>query len=637
MKKTAVAAERGCRFLRSICTCNALDMFKIVLVGNGGFVLSLRMLKKSPVASVAGITGRYTYRLLKYLPLWGWITALVMVPAFYISSDRHAVEVVKFLVPQGLMWGLAFTVAACLGRWVRAAVISLVAALFAIETFCWFSQGVRFTYTLLVLALQTDRTEASQFLSVSLWPLLESLGLTAISLAVWRALQRSWERSLFLRRLQHTVLPHDALALCLGVAGVGLYSYFICMVPYFKPIPGAPHVESWAVTPVHFPWLVYDLKEEQAKFDPMVFLEANRNVRAKSIYPDDPVTVVLVVGESFSKLHSSLYGYGVETNPRLARYVASGQMVVLQDIVTQSQNTIYAYPPLLSLRTAQDSLRFDRFALVPAAFKKAGYRVYLCNNQSRLPTAGLAGDFDITVDYYLADPNVHPYIFDEASDRVFAHDGDYLDIYGVPRDSVMMAVYHLQGQHLEASEKYPESFEPKVSLDTYLKRGFDNTEARRLAHYDNATRYNDLNVSRIIECLEGRNAILLYVSDHGEEIYDVGDRYGRRNDTTDPVTIKQGFEVPAMIWMSDVYMARHSDKADLLRRRAGVPLYSSDLPKTLLDMAGVEVEGADMGHSLMRDSIGRRDREVGPDGFRYDRRRAELEALPLRTISRCPR
>ena len=40
-----------------------------------------------------------------------------------------------------------------------------------------------------------------------------------------------------------------------------------------------------------------------------------------------------------------------------------------------------------------------------------------------------------------------------------------------------------------------------------------------MAHYLNAIRYNDLVVDRIIRLFDHRNAVVIYFSDHGEEVH----------------------------------------------------------------------------------------------------------------------
>ena len=52
-----------------------------------------------------------------------------------------------------------------------------------------------------------------------------------------------------------------------------------------------------------------------------------------------------------------------------------------------------------------------------------------------------------------------------------------------------------------------------------------------MAHYDNATRWNDEVVDRILSNFANEDAVVVYFSDHGEEVYDGSiSLYGRIHD-----------------------------------------------------------------------------------------------------------
>ena len=78
-------------------------------------------------------------------------------------------------------------------------------------------------------------------------------------------------------------------------------------------------------------------------------------------------------------------------------------------------------------------------------------------------------------------------------------------------------------------------------------------ERQVVADYDNATRYNDQVVDAILARFTDRDAIAVYLSDHGEEVYDYRDFFCRSHDLPlTPEVCKYQFEIPFMIWMSAV-------------------------------------------------------------------------------------
>ena len=97
------------------------------------------------------------------------------------------------------------------------------------------------------------------------------------------------------------------------------------------------------------------------------------------------------------------------------------------------------------------------------------------------------------------------------------------------------------GQHYTYEIRYPSEFK-RFSASNYSG---DLTDAEReiVAHYDNATLYNDYVVDNVIKQFEDKNCILVYFSDHGEEIYEIDDFMGHGNAAQRP-TLKYQMRVP---------------------------------------------------------------------------------------------
>lgn len=72
---------------------------------------------------------------------------------------------------------------------------------------------------------------------------------------------------------------------------------------------------------------------------------------------------------------------------------------------------------------------------------------------------------------------------------------------------------------------------------------------KEIADYDNATRYNDYVLMQIINRFRNQNTVLLYFSDHGEEVYDYRDHKGRdlSSNTISYNYLKYQHEIPFMI------------------------------------------------------------------------------------------
>lgn len=505
---------------------------------------------------------------------------------------------------------------------------------FFIETYCVLTQGTRFSYTLFLLVLQTNHKETTEYLTANLNPILLTFITTTVIIIILKSTICLWQRSNLLHYLNSRCKPVNYIVISAAIIFIGIYSFIYCLRPYYYPIPGGQHLESIANIPLHFFSLWSDYRNQQNRFDIERLVKTNQDIKLTTNYKGDDLTLIYIIGESFNKYHSSLYGYRQVTNPRLKRYHEDGSLILLTNVVSQSQNTIFAYPPLLSLQSESEKGEFHNSKLLPAVLKRAGFKVYYLNNQSVLPTAQISKKFDASTDYFLTDSRIQNLCFDIVNDTIFQYDGELINHYTIPQNGKNLLIYHLEGQHMQAQERYPVNLIGKLHVEDYRKIGFTDKEAKIVCHYDIATIYNDSIIADIIEKHKNKNAVLIYLSDHGDEIYDYGERYGRRqNDNSNPVAIKLCYEIPAMIWVSKKFSNENPEKTYWLKRNKNVPLYSGDITKTILDLANVRIKGVDSKFSLISDSIGRRNRIIGPDKFPYDKNKSKLEKVKLRGFS----
>lgn len=85
--------------------------------------------------------------------------------------------------------------------------------------------------------------------------------------------------------------------------------------------------------------------------------------------------VILVIGESFNKYHSELYGYKLHTNPHMAQELRNGNLFVFSDVVTPYNMTSHVMKNLFSVNSLMDNESWGMFPIFPAIFRDAGFKV----------------------------------------------------------------------------------------------------------------------------------------------------------------------------------------------------------------------------------------------------------------------
>lgn len=270
----------------------------------------------------------------------------------------------------------------------------------------------------------------------------------------------------------------------------------------------------------------------------------------------DGVSIFLVIGESHNKYNSSLYGYNVPTTPHQKRLYEAGKLIRFDDAVAPANLTSYCFKYIFSLKCSDDTLSWTDYPLFPELFRKAGYRVSLYTNQ--FVKSASESMFDVNTASFIVDKDISPHLFDFVNTVSFKYDGELIDYYSHQNDTVTpsLTIFHLKGQHYEYYERYPDGWDKWSAKDfehnaQYSKLTHDQLST--LAEYNNATLYNDHVLHRITQLAEKKNAMVIYLSDHSEQVFNGGSTFNGRHLTasTDRDIMKYEYEVPMWVYFPD--------------------------------------------------------------------------------------
>lgn len=297
--------------------------------------------------------------------------------------------------------------------------------------------------------------------------------------------------------------------------------------------------------------------------------------------------VVVVVGESFIRSHSQLYGYYLPTNPRLQAERDAGRLIVYDDVTTTANFTTPSLRNLFNLNDLKAGEQWYDGVYFPLLMRRAGYDVYHYDNQ----TVDLAADRGISRMFY--SPLIRDSVYSAVSDSLFAYDGEYLDyvhsLYA-PLESPgrKLVIYHLKGQHFPARQRYTGA--PHfTAADITVDRPWLTDERRtEVADYDNATLYNDSIVAAIAGRFEGSPTVLFYFSDHGEDCWDLAPMEARNKQMPDdPEWVERQFHVPFFVWMSEEFSERYPLLDRQLRAAPRKPISLGDFGQLILGLCAI--------------------------------------------------
>lgn len=304
------------------------------------------------------------------------------------------------------------------------------------------------------------------------------------------------------------------------------------------------------------------------------------------------VNVVLVIGESSRADRWGINGYKRNTTPNLSKL---NNLITFENVYSLATNTPLG---VYNIMKRNDYYDFSSFVTV---FKSLGFNTYWFSNQG--------------VKYELINS-----IAKESDTHLFSDDlrlskmGSNYDMDLLPfvkevlnsQDSTSnIIVLHTIGSHRLYDLRYPQEF--KVFTPTCVS---DNTlyysvnecvDVEKLGNsYDNSILYTDYFLNSLVHMLKDQNAILIYVSDHGESLGENGIYAHSYPFEVAPVEQRH---IPLIMWASDKFL---EDKANLVkfnnaRKKSNIEIDQSNVFHSILDCSRIESDGIDLYKSLCSD------------------------------------
>lgn len=296
---------------------------------------------------------------------------------------------------------------------------------------------------------------------------------------------------------------------------------------------------------------------------------------------NDSLVVVFVLGESYMKSHSGLYEYERNTTPLLNKEKEMGKLYAFDDVVAPFTLTTDAVKTLFF--TNDNSELWYNEAFFPQLFKMTGFEVDMWDNQlfDKSNTTITFGMFAVLYNEILRRLS-----YSNICDSHFTFDDTLVDDYkdkSFDLDCNRLVIFHLTGQHMDVPDRFPHT------KDNMVFKGTDD-KSNKIAMYDNACVYNDKVVAKIIDMVRDKKSVVVYFSDHGEEVYDYRDCYGRKaaEPGMEKEYLKYQAEVPFMIWCSDKYKEAYPEIIEDIKASVDKPFITENVCQVMFHLAGLK-------------------------------------------------
>lgn len=312
---------------------------------------------------------------------------------------------------------------------------------------------------------------------------------------------------------------------------------------------------------------------------------------------NSPQTIVVVLGESFSKSNSSLYGYKKETSPLLNTLVKDSILKVFMNVESYSTSTIPSVKSIMTSYTddMNDSISWYQCLTLLEVVQKCGYETIWLSNQSK------SGFYDNEIGAYsdlcdrqlfLGNKKDFAAVRDNSKnflDEALLKELDILLEERIQSQCKSMFFLHLMGSHAAFNMRYPASFDVFSGNEYDTTHPHLSTKNRQvLAEYDNSILYNDFVVYEILQRFADKEAIVLYFSDHGIDVFQSSNDYIGHAKTNNVVSVKSARQIPFMVYTTHAFKEKFPQLESRIKNSTLVPYRTDSIMYTIMDIAGVE-------------------------------------------------
>ena len=498
--------------------------------------------------------------------------------------------------------------------WILLAVFYVaVYILYIADTFCFVKFGSTLNPSMLLLIGETTGNEAGEFLQSYITPdiIFSEVGLIALvpllhavtaGLMTYRPHKPHWTNWTNWTNKAYKLVGGIAVAIAVGVCAYltfpnkKMYAHTMSLNTIGQvehSLAYRPHTELYQ-PPMRLAFSIRCNQLIAQQLDRL--MNTIGKVEVDSCSAKSP-EIVLIIGESFNKRHSQLYGYDKANMPNQVRMEKEGLLTKFDDVVAPWNLTSFVFKLFMTTYCVGDKNEWCDYPLFCEVFRKAGYHVSFLTNQFQ--TKAKQEVYDFSGGFFINNEELSKVQFDTRNSRLHVFDEGLLREYDAIADTTrskgqevknQLYIFHLMGMHVTYRIRCPNRMK-KWGVGEYPNDTDIPTKRRKvLADYDNSVWYNDSVVNQIVERFKNDEAIVIYLPDHGEEVFGPGARhfFGRMHDAViNKRLADEEFRIPMWIYTTPLYASKHPDIVAAIKKAAPKKYMTDALSHLLMGLAGI--------------------------------------------------
>ncbi|QOQ89301.1 phosphoethanolamine transferase [Campylobacter peloridis] len=318
--------------------------------------------------------------------------------------------------------------------------------------------------------------------------------------------------------------------------------------------------------------------------------------------------VIFIIGESTQRDYMSLYGYYLKTTPNLEILEEKGNLVKFSDVIAPFASTQASLRRVMNFSNIENEENwYDRLNIVDL-YNLAGYKsIFISNHEP------LSGHTSITTAVaHRANKTIFLDKF-ATDDKIFTKklDGEMLPLIKDNNKKHDFFVLQLMGTHFKYDRRYEKKFAKFEAGD--INRNLDLKDKEIVASYANSVLYNDYFINEVFDLFKDGEAIIIYISDHGESVFEHRDRAEHF------ITSRFTAEIPFFFIVSDKFKKNNPHLLKKIISAKDKPYMIDDLIHTMVTIGGIEVKDYDKTRDVLSDNFNEKRARIFNGEIDYDK------------------
>lgn len=319
---------------------------------------------------------------------------------------------------------------------------------------------------------------------------------------------------------------------------------------------------------------VYNYLESRAQ----VAEDRDTYSQVTTVLPENPPEVIVVLGETLRTDHLPQNGYHRNTMPRVA---ADPMWISIPEVYTPFTFTDHSLPRILTSaddRNPDGAFNQESFITL---LGRAGYATsWLANQELTRSYSFFAYEADTLINVNLARTYNQTGLWTD--NEILPHLRRWLTTSKEPH----LAVLHTIGSHWIYDTHYTPAqaaFKPEATSPSIAEQ----SREQMINSYDNTVIATDDFLWRLASMFANRNAVIIFISDHGESLggEDGGYMHGADNEAC---------HYPAcLVWFSPEYARLHPERVSAVRANRLEKFTTDNIFHTVVDASAVTTDAPD--------------------------------------------